>query len=101
MFAEMRAVRKDMNPFLRSRLFLYGGNTMKSFFSTNEGFVDRVLRVVAGLAVLSLTVVGPHTMWGLLGAVPLITGLVGTCPVYSILGISTCPVKTQKIATQH
>ena len=74
---------------------------MKSFFATNEGSIDRVLRIVAGLAILSLTVVGPKTMWGLLGAVPLITGLAGTCPLYSILGISTCPVKTNKVATQH
>lgn len=74
---------------------------MKSFFATNEGSVDRVLRIVAGLAILSLTVTGPKTMWGLLGAVPLITGLVGTCPLYSIFGISTCPAKSQKIATQH
>lgn len=62
--------------------------------STNEGTLDRALRVVAGLALLSLTVTGPQTMWGLVGLVPLATGLVGFCPLYRIFGISTCPAKT-------
>lgn len=59
----------------------------------NEGTVDRVLRVVAGAALLSLVFVGPQTAWGWIGVVPLATGLLGNCPVYSLLGISTCPVK--------
>ncbi len=66
---------------------------MKEFFKTNEGAADRILRIVAGVALLSLTVVGPKTGWGLVGLVPLVTGLVGTCPLYSILGLSTCPAK--------
>ncbi len=56
----------------------------------NTGTVDRALRVVVGLAVLSLTVVGPQTMWGLLGLVPLLTGLVGYCPLYPLVGANTC-----------
>ncbi|MGM0556407.1 MAG: YgaP family membrane protein [Myxococcota bacterium] len=56
----------------------------------NEGKVDRGLRVVLGLALLSLTVVGPQTMWGLLGIIPLFTGAVGMCPIYSLLGVNTC-----------
>lgn len=59
----------------------------------NEGTVDRVLRVVAGAALVSLVFVGPETPWGWIGVVPLVTGLLGNCPVYSLLGISTCPVK--------
>lgn len=59
----------------------------------NEGTVDRVLRVLAGAALVSLVFVGPETPWGWIGLVPLVTGLVGNCPVYSLLGISTCPVK--------
>jgi hypothetical protein len=59
----------------------------------NEGTVDRVLRVIAGAALVSLVFVGPETPWGWIGVVPLVTGLVGNCPVYSMLGISTCPVK--------
>ena len=66
---------------------------MAAFFATNEGTIDRVIRVVVGIAILALTVVGPKTLWGLIGLVPLITGLVGTCPLYSILGLSTCPMK--------
>lgn len=56
----------------------------------NEGNLDRVLRIVVGAAILSLVVVGPKTAWGYLGLIPLITGLVGYCPAYSLLGIRTC-----------
>ena len=59
----------------------------------NEGTIDRTLRVIAGAALVSLVFVGPETPWGWIGLVPLVTGLVGNCPVYSLLGISTCPVK--------
>jgi hypothetical protein len=64
---------------------------MARFLAINEGSIDRVFRIIVGLAVLSLTVVGPKTLWGVLGVVPLITGLAGTCPLYSIVGIKTCP----------
>ena len=57
----------------------------------NVGSLDRILRIIAGLAILSLYFVGPKTPWALVGLVPLITGLVGMCPVYSLLGINTCP----------
>lgn len=59
----------------------------------NEGTIDRALRVIAGLVLLSLVFIGPQTLWGLIGIVPLATGLLGNCPLYSILGISTCPLK--------
>jgi hypothetical protein len=58
---------------------------------TNEGSLDRTLRIVVGLVLLSLVFVGPQTPWGWLGLVPLVTGLVGFCPVYRLLGINTCP----------
>ena len=58
----------------------------------NEGKIDRTLRVLVGLALLSLTMVGPQSLWGLIGIVPLLTGLVGYCPLYQVLGINTCPV---------
>lgn len=64
---------------------------MNAFFATNEGTLDRVLRVLVGLALLSLVFFGPKTLWGLVGLVPLATGLAGTCPLYSLLGIRTCP----------
>ncbi|MDJ1009761.1 MAG: DUF2892 domain-containing protein [Paracoccaceae bacterium] len=55
----------------------------------NEGKLDRALRVIVGLVLLSFVFVGPQTLWGLIGLVPLVTGLVGTCPLYSVFGIST------------
>jgi hypothetical protein len=61
--------------------------TMKA----NVGNIDRALRIVLGLVLLSLVVVGPKTLWGLVGLVPLATGLMRFCPVYPLLGISTCP----------
>ncbi|MEX2468103.1 MAG: DUF2892 domain-containing protein [Gemmatimonadota bacterium] len=61
------------------------------FFSRNEHNVERVLRVVLGAGLISLVFVGPQTLWGWVGLIPLATGLSGTCPLYSILGVSTCP----------
>lgn len=61
----------------------------------NEGTIDRVLRIVAGAGILSLAFVGPQTPWAYIGLVPLITGLVGFCPLYSVLGLCTCPVKAK------
>jgi hypothetical protein len=58
--------------------------------TANEGALDRAVRVVAGLALLSLTVLGPRSMWGLVGLVPLATGLFGFCPAYALFGINTC-----------
>ena len=66
---------------------------MKEFFKTNEGTADRILRIVAGIVMLSLTVVGPKTSWGFVGLLLLVTGLVGNCPLYSALGLSTCPAR--------
>ncbi len=60
---------------------------------TNEGNLDRALRVIAGAGILSLAFIGPQSAWGYVGLVPLITGLVGYCPLYSLLGLNTCPVK--------
>ena len=62
-------------------------------FNTNVGTIDRVLRVVVGLVLLSLVFVGPKTWWGLVGLVPLLTAMMGSCPLYSIVGLSTCPLK--------
>lgn len=63
---------------------------MSDFLKKNEGNVDRILRVLVGLGVLSLVFVGPQTLWGLLGLIPLTTGSLGICPVYSLLGMNTC-----------
>ena len=59
----------------------------------NVGNIDRILRIVAGLVLLSLIFIGPKTWWGLLGIVPLATAFMRTCPAYSILGVNTCERK--------
>lgn len=59
----------------------------------NEGTLDRVIRVVAGLAIISLVFIGPKTPWAWFGLVPLLTGVVGFCPAYALLGIRTCPAR--------
>ncbi len=56
----------------------------------NVGSLDRILRIVVGLGLLSLVFVGPQTPWGWLGVIPLLTGFVSFCPAYRLLGISTC-----------
>ena len=56
----------------------------------NEGSTDRLLRIVAGLALIAMVFVGPTTPWGWVGLVPLITALIGWCPAYTLLGINTC-----------
>lgn len=68
---------------------------LEKILPTNEHNVERALRVVVGLALLALVVVGPKTMWGLIGLVPLATGLIGSCPLYTLFGISTCSIKRQ------
>lgn len=55
----------------------------------NIGTPDRVIRVVLGVAVLSLTFLGPKTPWGLVGIIPLATAAVGFCPLYRLLGMNT------------
>jgi Protein of unknown function (DUF2892) len=66
--------------------------------TVNEGTADRIMRVLVGLALLVWFFVDQgQGFWHyvkLIGIVPLVTGAIGTCPVYSMLGISTCPVKT-------
>ena len=61
--------------------------------STNVGGIDKILRIVTGLILLSLVFVGPRTAWGWIGIVPLATGLINWCPLYSLLGFTTCPIK--------
>ena len=63
---------------------------------SNVGGIDRILRIVAGIVLIALTLMGVIGMWGWIGIVPLATGLFRTCPVYSLLGFSTCPASTTK-----
>lgn len=56
----------------------------------NIGSIDRTLRIVLGVGLISLVFVGPQTYWGLVGLVPLITGLTRFCPAYSATGVDSC-----------
>jgi hypothetical protein len=66
-------------------------------FKTNEGTMDRALRIAVGAALLAWFYLDSGTGAAhyakLIGLVPLLTGLIGTCPIYSLLGVSTCPMK--------
>lgn len=55
----------------------------------NEGTIDRAIRIALGLGLLALTIIGPRTWFGLIGFVPLLTGIVGYCPLYGLLGLRT------------
>jgi hypothetical protein len=59
----------------------------------NEGSIDRVVRIVAGLVLISLVFIGPQSPWGWVGVIPLATGLIGWCPAYTLFGIDTCKMK--------
>ena len=59
----------------------------------NEGSIDRVVRIVVGLVLISLVFIGPQSPWGWIGVVPLATGLIGWCPAYTLFGIDTCKMK--------
>lgn len=67
-------------------------------FKTNVGGIDRILRIVVGIALLAAFFLYPDASWRywtLIGIVPLATGLLSTCPLYSIVGLSTCPAKAK------
>tara|TARA_R110000787_G_scaffold41181_2_gene101931 strand:- start:434 stop:628 length:195 start_codon:yes stop_codon:yes gene_type:complete len=61
-------------------------------FKRNIGTIDRALRIILGLVLIALVFVGPQTPWGWIGLVPLATGLLRTCPLYSLFGLSSCPL---------
>jgi hypothetical protein len=65
-------------------------------FSNNAGSIDRGLRALIGLGLIAIVFVGPRTPWGWLGIIPLATSLMGWCPLYSVLGINTCGVRSAK-----
>jgi len=60
---------------------------------TNEGTIDRAVRVIAGLILIALAATGTVGVWGWIGIMPLLTGTIGFCPAYSIFGMNTCPMK--------
>lgn len=66
---------------------------LEKLLPRNEHTIDRAMRVGLGVTLLALAFVGPQTPWGFIGVVPLLTGLIGSCPIYTLFGMSTCPVK--------
>ncbi|EKT4439844.1 MULTISPECIES: YgaP family membrane protein [Pseudomonadota] len=62
----------------------------------NVGGIDRILRIVVGLVLIALAATGAVGWWGWLGIIPLLTGVVRFCPLYSLVGLNTCPLKTGK-----
>ena len=61
--------------------------------NANVGGIDKILRIVAGLVLIGLAIIGIGAPWTWIGVVPLATGLMGWCPAYSIFGVNTCPMK--------
>lgn len=61
---------------------------------TNIHSLERAIRIILGIVLISMAFVGPKNLWFLLGAIPLLTGIIGWCPPYQLLGISTCGKKS-------
>lgn len=62
-------------------------------FKKNVGTLDRIARVLIGLALIGLTLAGTIGPWGWIGVVPLLTASLGSCPLYTVLGVKTCPLR--------
>jgi hypothetical protein len=60
---------------------------------TNVGGIDKILRIAVGIALIAMAYMNVVGVWGYIGVVPLLTGLIGWCPVYPMFGISSCPMK--------
>lgn len=68
---------------------------MSALLKVNEHPVERAARVVLGVALIAMAAMGTIGVWGYIGVVPLLTGAVGSCPLYTLFGLSTCPVKSK------
>lgn len=62
-------------------------------FKSNVGGIDRIFRIVVGVALIAMTLMGSIGVWGWIGVVPLLTAALGSCPLYTVLGLNTCPMK--------
>lgn len=62
-----------------------------AMFKSNVGTVDRIARALLGVVLIALTLTGAIGAWGWIGVVPLLTAAIASCPLYSVLGFSTCP----------
>lgn len=59
---------------------------------TNLGSLDRIIRIIIGAVLIGLTLANTIGPWGWIGVIPLVTGLIGSCPLYRIFGLSSCPL---------
>jgi len=59
----------------------------------NVGGIDKILRIAVGISLIAMAYMNVVGVWGYIGVVPLLTGLIGWCPVYPLLGFSSCPMK--------
>jgi hypothetical protein len=65
----------------------------------NVGKIDRILRVILGVVLISLVFVGPQSLWGWIGIIPIATAVISWCPAYTLFGIRTC--KTEEPDRSH
>jgi hypothetical protein len=70
-------------------------DTMSNWLKINEHPIERVVRVILGVALVGMAAMGTIGAWGYIGVVPILTGAMGTCPIYTVFGLSTCPMKTK------
>jgi len=68
---------------------------MSNWLKVNEHPIERGARVILGVALVAMAALGTIGAWGYIGVVPILTGALGTCPIYTMFGLSTCPVKTK------
>jgi hypothetical protein len=73
---------------------------MAAFFANNVGKLDSIIRVILGALLLSNVFIGLQTPVGWIGLIPFVTGFIGTCPVYSLLGISTT-TRAEKVGLKY
>lgn len=69
---------------------------MNKLLPVNEHPVERAARVALGLGLIASAAMGILPVWGYIGVVPAITGLIGSCPLYTVLGFSTCPLRQKQ-----
>jgi membrane-bound ClpP family serine protease len=68
-------------------------NLSESSMKVNVGNIDRILRIIVGIALIALAATNTVGVWGYIGVVPLLTGIFKFCPAYTLLGISSCPMQ--------
>jgi hypothetical protein len=87
----------EKGPPLTTPKLLVSGLKEGFELKNNVGMTDRFIRIVVGLAMLSLVfwMEGRERLWGLLGLIPLLTGVIGLCPFYALIGFKTCPFKDE------